>query len=95
MEKRIPKIFNLFVKVGHFEGLSYLMLLLIAMPLKYWFGAPLAVKLVGSIHGFLFVLYCILLAITAYKMHWSFVKAGLAFLLSLLPFGTFWLHKFK
>jgi|SRR6478735_2576236 len=42
--------------LSRIEGISYLLLLLVAMPLKYWFGLPLAVRIVGSAHGALFVL---------------------------------------
>ena len=45
-------------KISLAEGISYLLLLGIAMPLKYWAGLPLAVKIVGSIHGALFVVFC-------------------------------------
>jgi hypothetical protein len=44
-------------KISLAEGISYLLLLGIAMPLKYWAGLPLAVKIVGSIHGALFVVF--------------------------------------
>ncbi|MFM9944784.1 MAG: DUF3817 domain-containing protein [Bacteroidia bacterium] len=95
MENQTPKIFNIFLRVGHIEGVSYLVLLLIAMPLKYYYGMPLAVKYVGYLHGILFIAYCILLAITMQKMKWSFLKGFSAFVLSLIPLGTFWLYKFK
>jgi integral membrane protein len=55
----------------------------------------MAVQVFGYLHGFLFISYCILLAITMQKMNWSFLKGFYAFVLSLVPFGTFWLHKFK
>lgn len=48
------KIFRL---IGFLEALSFLILLLIAMPLKYIWGQPEAVKIVGSAHGGLFLLY--------------------------------------
>jgi integral membrane protein len=43
--------------VGFVEGVSYLVLLFIAMPLKYWAGMPLAVRVVGMLHGVLFILF--------------------------------------
>jgi integral membrane protein len=48
--------------LGNIEGVSYLLLLFIAMPMKYYFGMPMAVKIVGMAHGVLFVAYCLLLA---------------------------------
>jgi integral membrane protein len=95
MKNHPPKIFYTFLRIGHIEGISYLVLLLIAMPLKYMAGIPMAVQVVGYLHGFLFISYCILLAIIMQKMNWSFLKGFYAFVLSLVPFGTFWLHKFK
>ncbi len=95
MKNHPPKIFYTFLRIGHIEGISYLVLLLIAMPLKYMAGIPMAVQVVGYLHGILFISYCILLAIVMQKMKWSFLKGFYAFLLSLVPFGTFWLHKFK
>ncbi|MEL0005162.1 MAG: DUF3817 domain-containing protein, partial [Opitutales bacterium] len=48
--------------LGNIEGISYLLLLGIAMPMKYFFGFPMAVKIVGMAHGVLFIAYCLLLA---------------------------------
>ncbi len=71
------------------EGISYLVLLGIAMPLKYFAHLPGSVKYTGWIHGVLFVLYIILLLKVWSQYRWSFSKAVLAFIASLLPFGTF------
>jgi integral membrane protein len=95
MEKQDSNFFNFFLRIGHIEGVSYLVLLFIAMPLKYWAGIPMAVKVVGYLHGLLFVAYCIALLIVFLKLKWPFLKGFYAFLLSLIPFGTFWLYKFK
>ena len=95
MQTTAPSIFNNFLRIGHIEGVSYLVLLGIAMPLKYFANMPMPVKIVGYLHGILFVAYCILLIITMVKLKWSLVKGFLAFVLSLIPFGTFWLHKFR
>lgn len=51
-----------FLQVGHAEGISYLVLLGVAMPLKYFFDIPQAVRLVGSLHGFLFVAFVFMIA---------------------------------
>ena len=95
MKNHPPKNFNTFLQIGHIEGISYLVLLLVAMPLKYYAGMPMAVKIVGYLHGILFITYCIILALTMRKMNWSFLKGFYAFVLSLIPFGTFGLYKFK
>lgn len=75
------------------EGVSFLVLLLIAMPLKYAAGRPEAVKHVGMAHGVLFVLYVLLVVMVGIGRGWSARKMGLALLASLVPLGTFWADK--
>lgn len=76
--------------VGYLEGISFLVLLLIAMPLKYLAGQPAAVRMVGMAHGVLFVLYVFLLIQNTIEHSWSWRKAMLGFAASLVPLGTFW-----
>ncbi len=75
--------------VGRLEAISFLLLLGVAMPLKYALGMPAAVKVVGWAHGVLFMVYCIavLRAATEYRFKPA-LTAGL-FLAALLPFGPF------
>jgi integral membrane protein len=75
------------------EGLSFLALLLIAMPLKYYFGIPVVVKWVGWMHGALFMAYIVIVLASIRLMKWNFISVGLAFLASIIPFGTFFLDK--
>ncbi|GAB2956983.1 DUF3817 domain-containing protein [Hymenobacter coalescens] len=79
--------------VGFLEGLSFLVLLGIAMPLKYVLGQPEAVRHVGMAHGVLFVLYVLLLIAATLEHGWSVRKAALGFVASLVPLGTFWADK--
>lgn len=79
--------------VAFIEGISYLALLFIAMPLKYLYDNPVPVKIVGMTHGVLFILFMILLLAAAQKHQWSFKFNSLLFLASLLPFGTFFTDK--
>ncbi|MEO5685248.1 MAG: DUF3817 domain-containing protein [Chitinophagaceae bacterium] len=83
-----------FRRVALAEGFSYLFLLLVAMPLKYFAGYPDAVKYTGWVHGVLFVLYCIFLLQVWIQYKWTFGKTVIAFAASLLPFGTFVLDKY-
>jgi integral membrane protein len=76
--------------VAFLEGISYLVLLGIAMPLKYFAEMPEAVKHVGRAHGLLFVLFVLLLIQVAYEKGWSLKKSLLSFLSSIIPFGTFY-----
>ncbi|MGF7215050.1 integral membrane protein [Spirosoma lacussanchae] len=76
--------------IGFAEGLSYLILLFIAVPLKRIGGHPEAVELVGPIHGLLFVLYVLTVIQAKTEYRWPLGKTGLALLASVLPGGTFW-----
>ncbi|MFC4212484.1 DUF3817 domain-containing protein [Pedobacter lithocola] len=80
---------SIFRKVAVLEGISYLLLLFVAMPLKYFANMPLAVKYTGWAHGVLFVLYAAFLIMAWMEQRWSFGKAILIFLASLLPFMPF------
>jgi integral membrane protein len=79
--------------VGFLEGISFLVLLGIAMPLKYLMGLPAAVRLVGMAHGVLFVLYVLLVLQVSIARSWTWRKALLALVVSVVPFGTFWAEK--
>lgn len=82
-------MFSTLRTIGLAEGLSFLILLLIAMPLKYIWGQPEAVRITGSLHGGLFVLYVILATLVAMKAKWPLKKLFYAYLASFLPLGTF------
>lgn len=73
----------------YLEGISLLILLGIAMPLKYVYGEPMAVKVAGWIHGLLFIAYAGCLASIRTEHHWPMRRVLLAFLAAVLPFGTF------
>ena len=75
--------------VGLAEAVSFLLLLGIAMPLKYFAGMPIAVKIVGSIHGALFVLFSVTLIRVMWIAGWPFARGLLVWVAALLPFGPF------
>lgn len=75
--------------VGMLEGASYLALLGVAMPLKYLAGMPLAVRIAGSVHGALFVVFVIALIQAWSDRGWGIKQAAMVFAASLLPFGPF------
>ena len=75
------------------EGVSFLLLLGVAMPLKYFAGMPMAVKIFGWTHGLLFVTFCFALLRTMLITGWSFKRAATVFVASLLPFGPFVLDR--
>jgi integral membrane protein len=75
--------------VGLLEGVSFLLLLGVAMPLKYVAGYPLAVRVVGWIHGILFIAYCYALFEAATERGWPWKKSAKFLVAALLPFGPF------
>ncbi|WP_424943240.1 DUF3817 domain-containing protein [Aliiroseovarius crassostreae] len=79
----------IFRKIASVEGWSYLLLLFVAMPLKYWAGMTEIVPLVGMIHGWLFVAYMIAMFAASSYGGLSMTRVNWAILASLLPFGTF------
>jgi integral membrane protein len=84
---------DIFRKVAVAEGLSYILLIFIAMPLKYWADMPLAVKYTGWAHGLLFVLYGMCLIMAWQERKWKFGKVVFIFVASLLPFAPFIVDK--
>lgn len=85
------KIFRL---TALLEGISYLLLFSISMPLKYWGEIPEPNKIIGYAHGFLFILFVVLAILFVSERKLSLKKGVLIFLSSLLPFGTFYLDKY-
>jgi len=79
----------LFRKIGIAEGISLLLLLGIAMPLKYFAGIPEAVKFTGWAHGILFIAYGWFAYIVREEKQWPFRMLVWAFLAAFFPFGTF------
>ena len=79
--------------VGILEGISYLVLLCFAMPMKYLMDIPEAVKIVGWAHGGLFMLYIPAVFLARKTMDWNFFQLLVALAASLVPFGTFILDK--
>ena len=75
--------------VGLLEGCSFLLLLFIAMPVKYMWDNPILVKYVGMAHGVLFVAFLVVLLVVCERQKWSLSVFILGLLASILPFGPF------
>jgi len=75
--------------IGLVEGISFLLLLGVAMPLKYFAGVPQAVTIIGWLHGMLFITFCIALAQAHQEAKWHARRTGLVLIAGLLPFGPF------
>lgn len=80
---------NLFRTLGILEGISFLALLFLAMPVKYLLGEPMGVKIMGPIHGALFLAYVLLSHFLANEENWPLKQRLQAVLAAVLPFGTF------
>lgn len=85
----MKKTFHWFRKIAIAEGVSFLVLLLIAMPLKYMASLPIAVTIAGSLHGILFISFMILAREVQTDYNKDFRWLGKAFLASIIPAGTF------
>jgi integral membrane protein len=79
--------------IAWIEAISYLVLLLVAMPLKYLAGVPMAVRIAGGLHGFLFVAFCVALFVVASEKRWPWMKSAKVFVSSLIPGGIVWLER--
>ncbi|MCU0795955.1 MAG: DUF3817 domain-containing protein [Akkermansiaceae bacterium] len=79
--------------VGWVEGVSWLVLLFVAMPMKYVGNDPSAVKLVGPIHGALFVALMLVVGIAWLEKALGFKQAVMVMVASVIPFGTFWIDR--
>ncbi|WP_414661913.1 DUF3817 domain-containing protein [Horticoccus sp. 23ND18S-11] len=75
--------------IGWWEGVSFLVLLLVAMPLKYFAGWPQAVRVVGMAHGVLFLLYVLAAIHAALDRNWTWKRTALVLAASLVPAGPF------
>lgn len=82
-------LMSLFRFIALLEGLSLLLLLFVAMPLKYGFGMPEFVSWAGRAHGGLFIAFNILLFYFVSKKHLPETHLFFGFMASLFPFGTF------
>ena len=84
---------NIFRIVSILEGVSYLLLLFIATPIKYLQGDDSYVKMLGMPHGILFMLYVVLAIVIKKEMNWNNKTLGMVLIASVIPFGTFYVDK--
>jgi|TARA_B110000967_G_C18610008_1_gene423497 integral membrane protein len=84
---------KLFRITSYLEGISYLLLLGIGVPLKYLAGNDSLVKTLGMPHGILFMAYIFLAIIIKQKMNWDNKTIIIVLIASVIPFGTFYVDK--
>lgn len=75
--------------VSILEGISFLFLLGVAMPLKYMYDNPILMKFAGMTHGVLFLVFLVVLFVVCQKMKWSLAMFVMGLVASLLPFAPF------
>ena len=79
--------------VAFLEGLSYILLLFIAVPIKYWGEDDQWVKLLGMPHGILFVVYIIMSCLIKVEKNWNSIDFLTVLACSIVPFGTFYVDR--
>jgi len=89
----IDIMLRIFQQIALWEAISTVILFFVAMPLKYIGGIPEAVQVAGSIHGFLVVVFVVLLILCWNEYKWPFSKVLKYFFVSLIPIVSFWVEK--
>lgn len=84
---------NLLRLIAFAEGVSYILLLFIAVPIKYFGNNPFYVKALGMPHGLLFIAYIVFAVIVSVKLKWNSKTLFIVLLASIIPFGTFYVEK--
>lgn len=91
--KILKKMIQLFRLISFLEGVSYLLLLFVATPIKYRQGDSSYVKLLGMPHGILFLLYIVFAIVIQKQMKWNVKDLGVILICAIIPFGTFFVDK--
>ncbi len=89
----MPKLLPVFRITALLEGVSYLLLLFIASPVKWFLGDPQYVKMLGMPHGILFMTYVVLAVLISTNMKWTKKTLWIVLIASVIPFGTFYIDK--
>lgn len=87
------KFLVLFRYVSIFEGVSLLLLLVVAMPMKYLFNEPMLVEIVGMLHGVLFIGYVLFALLLTKQQKWSLPDLTIIIIASVIPLGTFYVDR--
>jgi integral membrane protein len=84
---------NAFRIISYLEGISYLLLLFVAVPIKYFGNNDSYVKMLGMPHGVLFLIYIILAFLLKPELKWNNKTFFIVLIASVIPFGTFYIDK--
>jgi len=77
--------------LGFLEGVSLLILVFVAVPMKYYYGNHFVSKTLGPVHGALFLLFLFMALLVGLQKKWTFKTGLLVFVACFIPFGTFYL----
>lgn len=89
----MKQLLNTFRVVALLEGVSYILLVFVAVPIKYIGNDPQYVKLLGMPHGLLFIGYIVLAVLIGKELKWNTKTFILVFLASIIPFATFYVDQ--
>jgi integral membrane protein len=84
---------RIFQQGALWEAITTVFLFFVAMPLKYFADVPEAVRIAGSIHGFLVVIFVVLLVVCWQSYNWTFGRAIKYLVLSVIPIVSFWIER--
>lgn len=84
---------NIFRVISILEGISFIILLFIAVPIKYFANNESFVKMFGMPHGLLFIAYIILAIMLKYELEWKSKTFWYVIAASIIPFGTFYIDR--
>lgn len=87
------KLLPLFRIVALLEGISYILLLFIASPIKWFYDDPQYVRLLGMPHGLLFITYVVMAVLLSKEMKWDSKSLRIILIAAVIPFGTFYIDK--
>ena len=89
----MSKLLSVFRITALLEGVSYILLLFLATPIKYLYDDPQYVKMLGMPHGVLFMAYVVLAVLISSDMKWNSKTMWIVLIASVIPFGTFYIDK--
>ncbi|WP_179351861.1 DUF3817 domain-containing protein [Winogradskyella vidalii] len=89
----MSKLLPVFRIVALLEGVSYILLLFIATPIKYFYEDDQYVKMLGMPHGILFMAYVVIAVLISSDMKWPSRTLWIVLFASIIPFGTFYIDK--
>ena len=89
----IEKLLPAYRVAAWVTGIGLVILVFVAMPLKYFFGQPLLVAIVGMVHGFLYMAYIVITLLLAERCRWRPVDALVILVAGTIPLASFFAER--